>query len=162
MGSAQNRQARKVAARWAFKQALGDWQPVIPQEALEFFLTRQAYVPDTPDLQKLDDARDSVAVFLPKVIEALHKKQGEHYYMNASESQGRVFYFFSPQQPLDAFSLTLSIRNGHAFLAFGYTPYTAQGKLDFHGMVNAQAATEPELAGLSLMRLVRAVLAKIP
>lgn len=159
---AAQRQARRVAARWALKQALGSWQPEIPAEALEFFFTRQAYLPDTPDLQKLDEARDSVAVFLPKLIEVLHKKQGDRYYMNSSESQGRLFYFFSPQQPLDAFSLTLSVRNGHALLAFGFTPYTAQGKLDFHGMINAQAATDPELAGLSLMRLVRAVLAKIP
>lgn len=157
-----NRQARRVAARWATEQALGDWQPTIPQEALDFFLPRLAYLPDTPDLQKLDEARDSVAVFLPKLLEMLHKKQGERYYMNSSESHGRIFYFFSPQHPLDAFNLALSIRNGHAFLAFGYAPYTAQGKLDFRGMVGQQAATDPEMAGLALMRLVRAVLAKIP
>jgi len=162
MLSAQKRQARKVAAIWAIREAQMGWQPTIPQEALEYFFTRSAYLPDTPALQALDDARDSIGALLPRLLELLHKKQGDRYFMNGSESQGKIFWFFSPPQPIDAFNLTLAIRGDQAFMAFGYTPYMLDGHLDFHGMISAHATAEPELAGLALMRLVRDVLSRIP
>jgi hypothetical protein len=155
-----NRQARRVAARWALHVARGDWQPTIPQEALAFF--RTAYLPDTPSLQMLDDARDSVAVFLPKVLDLLHKKQNDRYYMNASESQGRIFYFFSPRQPVDSFNLTLYMKGLQAFVAFGYIPYRPGGGLNLQGMISAHAVVDPDIAGMALMRVVRNVLGRIP
>jgi hypothetical protein len=150
-----------VAARWAHHEATRGWQPAIPKEALEYFLTRQAYLPDTPDLQALDEARDSIGALLPRVMDLLRKSQGDIYAMNGSESHGKIFWFFSPPQPIDAFNLTLSIRDGRAFMSFGYTPYTLAGKLDFHGMTSEHATADPEMAGLALMRIVRTVLNKI-
>lgn len=165
MLSAQNRRARKVAARWALFEAQKGWQPTLPQEALAYrarLFARSAYLPNTPALQALDDARDSIGALLPRLLELLHKKQGDRYFMNGSESQGKIFWFFSPPQPVDAFNLTLMIRGAQAFIAFGYTPYTLDGRLDFHGMISSHVMAEPELAGLALMRLVRDVLSRIP
>lgn len=162
MGTVQKRQARRLAARWALHEAQQGWQPTIPEEALAYFLTRSAYVPDTPDLQALDLARDSIGAMLPRLLEVLRKKQGDRYSMNGSESRGKIFWFFSPPQPIDAFNLTLTTRDGLAFLAFGYMPYTVTGQLDFHGMISDHGTADPEMAGLALMRLVRSVLGRIP
>ena len=162
MGTVQKRQARKLAARWALHEAQKGWRPTIPQEGLEYFFTRSAYLPNTPDLQALDEARDSITALLPRLLELLHKKQGDRYYMNGSESRGKIFWFFAPPQPIDAFNLTLATRNGLAFLSFGYMPYTLTGQLDFHGMVSDHATADPEMAGLALMRLARSVLSRIP
>lgn len=162
MGTVQKRQARRLAARWALYEAQQSWQPVIPAEALAFFFTRSAYVPNTPDLQALDVARDSIGAMLPRLLDLLRKKQGDRYFMNGSESHGKIFWFFSPPQPIDAFNLTLATREGVAFLAFGYLPYTMTGQLNFRGMISDHATSDPEMAGLALMRLVRSVLGRIP
>jgi hypothetical protein len=160
MGSAKKRQARKVAARWALHVARGDWQPPIPQEALAFF--RTAYLPNTPSFQLLDDARDSIGVFLPKILDLLHKKQNDRYFMNSSESKGRLFYFFSPRQPVDSFSLTLYMKGLQAFVAFGFIPYKPGGGLNIQGMISEHALAEPDIAGLAVLRLVRSVLSRLP
>jgi len=160
--SHRTRLARRVAARWALEQALGDWQPPIPKEARDFFHgIKVAYLPNTEDLVALDDARSSVQVMLPKILITLGKHQGDRYYMNASESHGKIFYFFSPHQPVDAFNLTLYIKNGEAVCVFGYTPYRLNGMLDFANMKSEQVSAIPEMAGLAVMRILRDLLATI-
>lgn len=153
------RQTRRVAATWARKVAFAGWSPNIPAEALTFF--KEAYSVDTEDGMALSDAKDSVGVFLPKILDLLRKAQGDRYYVNASEAKGRLFYFFSPRQPVDAFNLTLGVKNGKAFLAFGYIPYKLNGMLDIPNMLSEKAVTDPEVAGLSVMRLVRSILSKV-
>lgn len=156
------RLSRRVAARWALKQALGDWQPAIPKEALEYLQSvKLAFMPDTEEGAMLEDARASVAVMLPKLLKTLQQHQGDRYYMNASESHGKIFYFFSPRQPIDAFSLTLYIQKGEAICVFGYTPYKLDGSLDFKGMKSERTLSRPEMAGLAVMRIVRELLATI-
>ncbi len=160
----QRRQARKLAARWALQQALGDWQPPIPKEALDYFHgIKVAYAPDAPFAEDLNTARESVAILLPNVLAALRKKMGDRYSLNAStESRGKVFYFFAPPQPVDSFNLTLSVTPAHqAILVFGYTPMKVTGGLDFANMKTKSAHSEPDMAGLALMRLVRALLVEI-
>jgi len=161
---ALNRQARRVAARWALKQALGDWQPRIPQEAHEYLASlggRLAYVPDTDATIALEDARASVGVMLPRILSTLAKHQGDRYYMNASESHGKIFYFFSPRQPIDAFNLTLYIKGKEAVCVFGYTPYKLNGMLDFANMKSETTLSRPEMAGLGVMRILRELLEQI-
>jgi hypothetical protein len=109
----------------------------------------------------LDEARDSVGALIPRVLGLLRKSQGDRYAVNGSESHGKIFWFFAPPQPIDAFSLTLSIRGRLAFLSFGYIPYTLAGQLDFRRMISDHATADPELAGLALMRIVRSILSKI-
>lgn len=154
--------ARKVAARWAYQQALGNWQPEIPQEALAYFDgIKVAYTLDTEDGIALEDARSSVSVMLPRILEALRKHMGDRYAMNASESHGKIFYFFSPPQPVDAFNLTLYIRAQKAVLVFGYTPMKLNGMYDFQNMKTKTVQSSPEMAGMAVMRLVRALLAEV-
>jgi hypothetical protein len=160
--SHRTRLARRVAARWSLEQALGDWQPPIPKEAREFLQgIKVAYIPDTDSLRALDDARSSVQVMLPKILTTLTKHQGDRYYMNASESHGKIFYFFSPRQPIDAFSLTLYIKGDEAVCVFGYTPYKLNGMLDFANMKSERTLSRPEMAGLGVMRIMRELLATI-
>lgn len=157
-----SRQAKKIASRWVHYKIAIEWQPPIPPEAiLRAFGERQAYVPDTQSLISLDEARDSVGVFIPKIQELLKKKQGDRYYVNASENRGRIFYFFSPPQPIDTFNMTLAMRGNKTHLSFGYTPYKLDGSPDFKKMITKQVLTEPDVAGLAMMRLVRATLAEI-
>lgn len=153
------RLSRKVAARWALKQAFAEWNPPIPQEALDYF--KVAYIPNTPELRILDEARESIAVFLPKILDMLKRQQGDRYFMNSSESHGKIFYFFQPRQPIDAFNLTLWIDGDKANVVFGYTPRKLDGSLDFKGMVQERGSGMPEIVGMTLMRLVRSVLSKI-
>lgn len=118
-------------------------------------------MPDSGDGILLEDARSSVAVMLPKILRTLQQHQGDRYYMNASESHGKIFYFFSPRQPIDAFNLTLYIKNGEAMCIFGYTPYKLNGLLDFQNMKHESVSSLPEMAGLAVMRLLRDLLATI-
>lgn len=133
------------------------WNPPIDRE----ILGRLAFLPDTPDLQDLEVARESVDVFLPKILRVLQDRQGDRYYMNASESHGRIFYFFSPRHPIDAFSLTLSARGGRATVVFGYTPYGLDGRPNFKGMRQQSVTSDPEMAGLAVMRLIRSVVSSL-
>lgn len=83
--------------------------------------------------------------------------------MNASVARGRVFYFFAPRHPVDYFALTLYTDfRGRVKLTFSYTPNKLNGMPDFAKSIEETATVDdPELAGLQLMRTVRAVLGKI-
>jgi len=152
---------RRVAAAWAFKKASEGGSP-IPKEVLQFFFEgRTAYALDSEDGFELQEAQESVNLFLPKILEQLFRHQGDRYYMTATESKGRIFYYFAPRQPLDAFNMGVSIRNGKAALFFGYTPMKVTGGIDLMHMVSERATSDTDVAGLAMMRLVRAVLARV-
>lgn len=155
------RQARKVAARYAQTRSTQGWVPPIPRTFLERLVQKLAYSPDTKNVELLDLARDSVGVFLPKILDLLRKKQKERYYLNVSESQGRFFYFMIPRQKVDAFNMTLAMHGPKTHISFGFTPYKLDGTPDFKGMLTKQTLVDPELAGMMMMRLVRATLAEI-
>lgn len=133
----------------------------IPSEVLSFFEVRLAYMPNTEEGLALQEAQTSVDLFLPKILELLFRKQGDRYYLSASESRGRIFYYFAPRHPIDAFNLGVAIRNGRAHLFFGYTPAKLDGTLDLHGMIQEKTSAEPEMAGLAVMRLVRSILSQV-
>jgi len=154
------RQARKIAARFAYAQA-SLWSPPIPPEVRQICQPRLAYLPNTADLQALDDARDSVGVFLPKLLDMLYRKQGDRYHLNGSASRGYLFYYLSTRHPIDAFNITLSIKKGLAQVALGYMPYKLDGRVDLRGMRTEHGESEPEMAGLALMRACRSLLSKI-
>lgn len=149
MLTASQLQVLRVAARWSLQQL----------ELSEQTLAKLAYMPDTPANQALDVARDSISVFLPKMMQTIRQVQGERYGMNASESRGRIFYFFSPRHPVDSFNMTLWIQGDKAHIDFGFTPHKLNGQLDLQKAISERAVSEPEMAGLALMRLVRSVMA---
>jgi hypothetical protein len=158
-----SRQAQRVASRFVHKLISSGWQPSIPQAFMSIFLgDRQAYVPDTKSLVSLDEARDSVGVFIPKILELLKKRNlGDRYYVNATESRGRIFYFMTTRDEVDSFNMTLAMQGPKAHISFGFTPYKLDGTPDFKKMITKQALAEPETAGLAMMRLVRIVLAEL-
>jgi hypothetical protein len=124
---------------------------------------KAGYSLDTEEGVSLHEARESITIFLPKLLSMLRSKMGERYYINSSsEGRGRVFYFFAPRQPVDAFSLVVSAeRNGTVKLSFGYMPYKATGRPDFANSVEETMKANAETAGLALMNLVRKVLSGI-
>lgn len=156
-----SRQARKIAAKYVQMCIAQNWVPPISSDFLERIKQKLAYSPDTKNVEALDTARDSVGVFLSKILDLLRKKQGERYYLNVSESQGRFFYFMVPRQKIDAFSMTIAMHGPKAHLSFGFTPYKLDGSPDFRGMITKQTLAEPDLAGIVMMRLVRATLAEV-
>jgi hypothetical protein len=111
-GMSLRTQKRRVAARWLRLQASAGGQP-IPADVLKFYFDgRTAYAPDTEEGAQLHEAQTSIDLFLPKIMEVLFRKQGDRYYLTASESRGRIFYYFAPRQPIDAFNLGVSIPTG--------------------------------------------------
>lgn len=149
--------ARRVASRWAYAWAAGDYSPKIPQE----YIARCAFAPSDPDFEAITNAQDSVNVFLPKFIELLRKTQGDRYYANTTEGGGRLVYFFAPRQPIDTFGLMLSIKGGKAVMTLSYMPYNLQGNIDFKKSRSEKVVSEPEMAGLAFMRLARKLLQKL-
>jgi hypothetical protein len=155
--NAERRLIRRVAAAWATKLAFSEWNPPIPQE----LLSRVAFMPDTEEGLALEDARDSVAVFLPKILDTLRKATGERYYANASESHGKIFYYFAPRQPIDSFNLTVWVHGPNAQVSFGYIPTRVDGSLDIANMKSVRLPSSPETAGMAVMRALRDLLSKL-
>lgn len=118
-------------------------------------------MPDSEEGQALEDARDSIGVFLPKILDTLKKTMGERYYANASESHNKIFYYFAPRQPIDSFNITLWIHGPNAQVSFGYIPTKVNGSLDIANMKMVRLPSSPETAGLAVMRALRDLLAKL-
>ncbi len=151
------RLARKIAAAWGRQVALSGWRPPIPQE----LLNRVAFMPDSDEGQALESARDSVGVFLPKVLDTLRKAMGDRYHANASESHGKIFYYFAPRDPIDSFNLTLWIHGPVAQVSIGYVPTKVDGSVDIANMKTVRLPSAPETAGLAVMRALRDLLSKL-
>lgn len=154
--------ARRVAARWGFLQATKEYVPPIPRWALERAAIRLAFV-DTKEPDALLLAKESVNILLPKFLEMLRKKMGERYYMNASQANGRIFYYFAPRQPVDSFHLMVGSKQGKVFLNLSYMPHRLDGSPDFSNSRQVvQVVEDPELAGLDFMRVTRQLFTKMP
>ena len=152
-----NKLARRVAARWIISSLEKGWQPPIPEWLLA--KGKVGYSLDTPEGIALHEARESVVLFIPKLLSMLRQKMGERYYMNSStEGHGKIFFFFAPKHPIDSFSLILATDHRGTSLSFGYLPYKVTGRPDFSNSIEKTMRANPETAGLALMKLVRDVL----
>lgn len=149
--------ARRVASRWAYAWAAGNYSPKIPKE----YLARCAFAPSDSNFEAITNAQDSINVFLPKFIELLRKTQGDRYYVNTTEGQGRLVYFFAPRQPIDTFGLMLSVKGDKAVMTLSYMPYNLQGTYDFKKSRSEKVVSDPEMAGLAFMRLARKLLQQL-
>jgi hypothetical protein len=110
-----------------------------------------------------DAAKLSIEILLPKALSAFRRKfHGDRFYMNATQQRMKLYYYFSTRPALETFTLMLSIRGGLPLLSFGYVPHKPLSGADFKRSITETAfSTDPELAGLTFMRLVRKVLGQI-
>ncbi len=167
-----DRLARRVASRWAFEQACGPNPPVIPQWVGEWsdrVASRVAFYDNTVDVQVrteedlLQEAKDSVNIMLPKFLGALSQKFHERYHANASQTKTRINYFFTARHALETFALAIIIKQATVMLALTYIPNgVSTMQPDWSKAIEEQVRVDdPELAGLSLMRLTRKVLSRV-
>lgn len=148
--------ARRVASKWALAQAMQGFRPAIPQAYLKL-----AFAPSDPNFELIQEARDSINVFLPKFLDTLKKELGDTYGMNATEGHGKLVYFFSPRHPIDVFGLILSVRNERVYLDLSYMPYALNGSLDLSKAKHEKAITNPTMAGLAFMRIARSLIHRL-
>jgi hypothetical protein len=204
---------RRVAARHALQEAMGDWQPSIPGWLVAWadargerrFTARNEQYPEmvtgwprgyspreitpeevgelnrqpapilNPRQHELGDkprdprqdtfeaAKVSVLIMLPQVLKTLSKKFNDKFYMNSTQQKHKLYYYFSGHPALETVALTISIRGGYALLWIGYIPQKLTGGSDLAKSIHESVVvTNPELAGLACMRLLRTVLAKVP
>jgi len=173
-----DRLARKVAARWAFKQALGPNPPAIPAWVFEWgdrLTTKIAYLDtkqfdDTtdmrawrPDNEIFQDAKESVNILLPKFLDLLRRSLHEQYHANASQTGNRIYYYFASNHSLETISLSVIVKRGVVLLALAFIPHgLTNDRPDYSKTIEEQERiSDPELAGLALMRLARKVLARV-
>jgi hypothetical protein len=158
-----NHIVRSVVARWNFKVAMSEFRPEIPEWIFERYATKTSLQSNPAvDLALFKDGKDSINVLLPNLINLFRKTMGDRYSMNASQRQNDIFYYFSPPQPIDAFTMHLGCRGGKLFLDMGYIPYDFHGKPDRSKVIEVQEVVEDsELVGLHMMGMARRLLAKI-
>jgi len=154
---------RSVVARWNFKVAMSGYRPEIPEWVFERYAVKTSFKSNPQiDLALFRDGRDSINALLPNLINLFRKTMGDRYSMNASQRQNDVFYYFSPPQPIDAFTMHLGCHGGKLFLDIGYLPYNLQGKPDQSKVIELQEIVEDsELVGMHMMNMARRLLAKV-
>lgn len=142
---------------------MSGYRPEIPEWVFERYTTKISLQSNPAiDLALFKDGRESINVLLPNLINLFRKTMGDRYSMSASQRQNDIFYYFSPPQPLDAFTMHLGCRGGKLFLDMGYIPYNTQGKPDRSKVIELQEVVEDsELVGLRMMNMARRLLAKI-
>jgi hypothetical protein len=179
------RLAKTIHARWTLRAAAGDFQPEVANDLVTWteresgrFLIGKNYVhelellqlnPDnmftpqtTLDEDTFADAKISVAIMIPRLLAALAKKFRDKFYMRATQQRFKLYYYFSGEPALETFALTLTLKRGKPFLWLGYIPNKLTGGADFSKAIQEQVAvSDPEMAGLAMMRLVRSLLAKV-
>lgn len=169
-----------MAARWAFEQAQGTRQLTVSKE-LSGWVERIARTDYHKDLELLElvkdktfeplqtreeeifsDAKTSIEIMLPKVIQALAKKFKDRFDMRATQQKLKLYYYFGNPYGLETVALTLTLRGGKPLLWWGYIPTKVVGGSDFSKAIYTQVRVQdPEMAGLAMMRLLRELLAKI-
>lgn len=161
--------ARRVAARVAFEEALGSWQPPMPEWVFGLtasFPGEKTALSGPPtaleDQVKFQDAKESIAILLPKFMQTLSSKYHDRYHMNATSRGTRMHYYFATYHPLETFVVDLNVRGGRILLSVHFIPHDMKGKPNLAGSVNEAARVdEAELAGLTLMRLARKLLSRV-
>jgi hypothetical protein len=93
---------------------------------------------------------------------ASRSKFNERFHMNASATSTRIFYFFAPNHPLENVAVSLMVKRQKVLLSVTYVPLDLQGAIDHRGIIEfKELVQDPEMAGLSLMRLARKVLGHV-
>lgn len=179
------RLAQSIAARWMVRTATGGVQPEVANDLVAWaeresgrHLTGKDYMrelellqlkPDktftpqtTPDEDAFADAKSSVTIMIPRLLAALSKKFRDKFYMRATQQRFKLYYYFSGDPALETIALTLTLKQGKPFLWLGYIPNKLTGGADFAKAIQEQVAvSDPDMAGLALMRLARSLLAKV-
>jgi hypothetical protein len=115
-----------------------------------------------PGQDVFDEAKLSIEIMLPTLLKTLEKKLHDRFYMNATQQRMKLYYYFSGHPALETFALTLSVQGGSSLLWFGYIPNKLLGGADFQKAIHDSVrVSDPEVAGLALMRLVRKLLTRI-
>lgn len=183
--SCVSKRSLRVAARWVVQSILVSGQPNISPEVMawveeseRFFTARYDYVNDltrlelvkdnafepvmTLEQEAFSDAKASLGVMLPKVLQTLGNKFKDKFYMRATQQKLKLYYYFSGHPALETIAFTLTMKGGKPFLWAGYIPTKLTGESDLAKAIHEQMAIrEPEMAGLALMRLLRGLLARI-
>lgn len=161
--------AQRVAARAAFEEALGSWQPPMPEWVFGLtasFPEEKVALSGPPtaleDQILFQDAKQSVALFLPKFLQMLGSKYHDKYHMNATSRGNRMHYYFATHHPLETFVVDLNVRGGRVLMAVHFIPHDVKGKPNLAGSVNETAKIDSaELSGLTFMRLARKLLSRV-
>lgn len=181
--SRMSKRALRVAARWAFQLAQGDRQAEISPEIIRWvearnFTARHDYVKDldrldlvkdntfspimTLEEEAFGDAKLSIEIMLPKVLQTLAKKFRDKFYMRATQQRLKLYYYFSGHPALETIALTLTMKGGKPLVWLGHIPMKISGGADFAKAINEQARVQdPEMAGLACMRVLRGLLGRI-
>lgn len=158
-----DRAALRVAGRWGFRAASKGWSPTIPAELLARLATRKAFALTEQEQEQFHLAKDSIYSLMPSLIGLLRKRLGSRYGMSASQRGGSLFVYFTEPHPIDSITVHLQVKRGQVIIDMGYIPMiSGTDKLDFkrsHEVVGS--VDDPELAGLTLMRLARKLLDKV-
>ena len=117
-------------------------------------------VHDILDDEKIfKEARDSLEILLPKLLDLLYRTFKDRFHMNASGGKSRIFYYFATKDPLENIALTLGIKAHMPYLSMMYVPTALHGGADYkRGIEFKEVVEDPELAGLTMMRLARKLL----
>ena len=115
------------------------------------------------DPEAFDTAKDSLNALLPKFQNLLRVKFHEHFTAHISQTRNRIYYFFTGTSQLESFAITLTVHQGQTFLSLGYVPHHVEtGELDHSKRVEfSERGYDPDLVGLSLMRLTKKLLSKV-
>jgi hypothetical protein len=143
---------------------MSGYRPKIPSWVFERYSSKEAFQSDPKtDAILLNDGRDSISALLPTFITYLRKTLGDRYSMNASATSRDIFYFFEPPHPIDSVAVHLGVRGGRLMLNVSYLPQEISGNgVNLSKIVEDQAIiTDPDMAGLFLMRLIKKILSKV-
>lgn len=165
---AMDRVARKVAARWGLTKvssasAIPGWVVAWGDAWAAKLASRVALFSDLPgynlsDQEVFAQAQESLHILLPKFQALLYSKLQEKFSASISRSGTRSYYFFSSDGAMETFALTLVVRRGVVDLVLGYVPIGISGHPDYSKAVEEhERVIDPEMAGLSLMRVTRKI-----
>ena len=164
--------ARKVLSKWLWK-AVGDYRPEIPEEVISWSDSRLARyqspfrdrtIPITDDMvvDPLQDAKLSIEIMFPKILDSLRKKFRDKFYVNSTSRRSRVYYYFSAEPAIETITVTLDEKQGNVFIGVGYVPHNAVSGADYSRSIHRTVKVrDPELAGLELMRQLRSLLSRV-
>jgi len=167
-----DRIARRVAARWGLRVATAGAIHQVPAEAIEW-ANRLAFIGELDDYSVtpihttiedlFQDAKESVEALLPNFLSLLRSKLHDTYHAAVSRSGKRIYYFFQSKDPIDAFAVNLLVQHEDVYLVVGYVPLDlTTGKMNYSKATQYHTIIgKPDLAGLTMMRMTRALLSRI-
>lgn len=148
--------ARRVAEAWLEQS----WAPTIPDWVFSRFGSddREALRPGDNDL--LLAAKKLIGENLPYLTRLLQRTMGERYHTNSSTRQNELYYFFSPRQPLNTFTLYVKPIHNKVLLVLGYMPMP-EGKPDLARSIEVREESDLPMCGAMMLRLAQALLGRV-